>query len=385
MTRANPEPPDPDDMFADTRMSFGEHIEDLRTHLLRAIYGFLLGFIIAIPLAKPVLEFISAPVENEINRYHERYNGAKAAQMRKLQESGGLSNLPPLRMRTKVPVEPLVAALRPYFNRPPEDIRKQPVLQHLQPAIEKLLIGLDVDQAIDWNKIDRTHYVQLDGYVANPLDYVESVQSYIRKIHPSQLKTFSVQEAFVVYIKVILVTGLVVSSPWVFIQIWAFIAAGLYKSEKRLVNVYLPFSLVLFLVGVFLCELVVIPKAIEAMLWFNEFLGFEPDVRLSEWLGFAIFMPLVFGVSFQTPLVMYFLEKIGLFSVESYKNKRRISWFVLAIFAAAIVPSSDAFSMIMLWAPLCLLYELGIWLCLLSPRAPAPDWETSDSEEMIEV
>ncbi len=255
----------------------------------------------------------------------------------------------------------------------------------MQAGIEKLLTALDVDDLVDWNKIDKTHYVQLEGNVANPVDYVEALQAMNHLLFPSQLKTFSVQEAFMVYVKVILVTGLVVASPWVFIQIWSFIAAGLYRSEKRLVNVYLPFSLVLFLVGVFTCELVVIPKAIEAMLWFNEYLGFQPDLRLSEWLGFAIFMPVVFGVSFQTPLVMYFMEKIGLFTVESYKNKRRISWFVLAIFAAVMVPSSDAFSMLMLWAPMCLLYELGIWLCILSPRSPVEDWETSESEEMIEV
>ena len=127
------------------------------------------------------------------------------------------------------------------------------------------------------------------------------------------------------------------------------------------------------------------PKAIEAMLWFNEYLGFQPDLRLSEWLGFAIFMPIVFGISFQTPLVMYFLEKIGLFTVESYKDKRRIAWFILAIFAAVITPSTDAFSMLFLWIPMCLLYELGIWICLLSPRAHEEEWENSEAEEMVGV
>src|SRR4029453_2695127 len=117
------------------------------------------------------------------------------------------------------------------------------------------------------------------------------------------LKTLSIQEPLVVYFKIAIMAGFVLSSPWVFYQIWAFIAAGLYPHEKRLVNVYLPFSLGLFLVGVFFCGFFVIPKAIEALLWFNEWLGFQPELRLNEWLGFAIFMPLVFGLSFQTPLV----------------------------------------------------------------------------------
>jgi sec-independent protein translocase protein TatC len=385
MKRANPEPPDPDDMFADTRMSFGEHIEDLRTHLLRAIYGFLIGFVIAIPISPYVLRFISAPVELQLNRYNERVNRAKSIELRKQLENGELNNLPRLPIKLNIPVDTLMDIIRQRLNLPPEDVRKKPVLDHMQTGIEKLLAALDVGYLVDWSKLDKTHYVQISGDVANPVDYIEGVQAINHLIRPDQLKTFSVQEPFMVFVKVILVTGLVIASPWVFIQIWSFIAAGLYRTEKRLVNVYLPFSLILFLVGVFTCELAVIPKAIEAMLWFNEYLGFQPDVRLSEWLGFAILMPVVFGVSFQTPLIMYFMEKIGLFTVESYKNKRRIAWFVLAIFAAVMVPSSDAFSMLMLWVPMCLLYELGILLCIFSPRPPAPDWETSESEEMIEV
>jgi sec-independent protein translocase protein TatC len=82
---------------------------------------------------------------------------------------------------------------------------------------------------------------------------------------------------------------------------------------------------------------------------------------------------------------MYFMEKIGIFTVETYRGARHISWFLLAIFAAVITPSTDAFSMLFLWVPMCLLYELGIWLCQFTPKPPREEWETSESEEMIEV
>src|SRR5262249_39623466 len=121
------------------------------------------------------------------------------------------------------------------------------------------------------------------------------------------LSTMNVMEGFMVYIKVCAFTGLVISSPWVFWQIWAFVAAGLYPHEKKYVHRYLPISLGLFLAGVVVCEFMVIPKAIEALLWFNEWLGLEPDLRLNEWLSFALLLPLVFGLSFQTPMVMLFL------------------------------------------------------------------------------
>src|SRR5436190_1160864 len=89
---------------------------------------------------------------------------------------------------------------------------------------------------------------------------------------PAASTPLRAEEAFFVWFKVCLVTGLVVGSPWIFWQVWMFVAAGLYPEEKGLVHKYLPISLGLFLAGVVICELFVIPKALEALLWFNEWL-----------------------------------------------------------------------------------------------------------------
>jgi sec-independent protein translocase protein TatC len=153
-----------------------------------------------------------------------------------------------------------------------------------------------------------------------------------------------------VYFEVTLVCGIVLASPWVFFQIWSFVAAGLYPHEKRYVLHYLPFSVALFLGGVLVCQFLVIPKAVEALLGFNEWLGLEPDLRLSEWLGFTLLLPLVFGLSFQTPLVMLLLQRLGVLTVDAYRRQRRLAWFVLAVFAAVITPSVDAYSMVLLCA-----------------------------------
>jgi sec-independent protein translocase protein TatC len=220
----------------------------------------------------------------------------------------------------------------------------------------------------------------------NPLRTMAQTKRYEPLIgRRPQLATLNVQEAFVVYFKVCLMTGFVLASPWVFYQLWSFVAAGLYPHEKRYVNLYLPFSVGLFIFGVFLCEWIVIPKAVQALLWFNEWLGLEPQLRLNEWLGFAIFMPVLFGISFQTPLVMLFLERMGIIRVETFRNTRRIAWFLLTLFAAIAVPSTDVLSILFLLIPMCLLYELGIWLCVWVPRRPELEMEVPESEEMIEV
>jgi sec-independent protein translocase protein TatC len=175
----------------------------------------------------------------------------------------------------------------------------------------------------------------------------------------------------------------------VFYHIWAFVAAGLYPNEKKLVHVYLPFSLALFLGGVVICQFAVMPRAVEAMLWFNEWLDLDATLRLEEWLSFALLMPVVFGLSFQTPLVMMFAHKIGVITVDMYREKRRIAWFSMSIFAALITPSVDPVSMLFLWVPMGCLYELGILLCVYQGGEDQglAEWELEDQRkgELVEV
>ena len=161
---------------------------------------------------------------------------------------------------------------------------------------------------------------------------------------------------------VCLVTGLVLVSPWVFYQGWAFVAAGLYRHERHYVQKYLPISIGLFLTGVFLCFGFVLPITLGFLLEFNVWLGVAPTLRLSEWMSFATILPLVFGIAFQTPLIMLFLERIGIFTAADFRAKRKISILIITFAAAILTPGQDPFSMTLLAVPMILLYELGILL-----------------------
>ena len=96
---------------------------------------------------------------------------------------------------------------------------------------------------------------------------------------------------------------------------------------------YLPISLGLFLAGVFLCFCFVLPITLEFLLEFNVWLGVAPTLRLGEWMSFATILPLVFGICFQTPLIMLFLERIGIFTVADFRAKRRIAILIITIAA----------------------------------------------------
>src|SRR5262249_60277849 len=177
-------------------------------------------------------------------------------------------------------------------------------------------------------------------------------------------------ETLTIFFMVCLVAGLVIASPWVFYQIWAFVAAGLYRHERNYVTKFLPFSLGLFLAGVFLCFFAVLPVTLKFLLEFNVWLGIEPTLRLADWMSFATILPLIFGICFQTPLVMLFLALIGIFTVEDFRSKRKIAILIIVIAGAILTPSQDPFSMLMLAVPRVALYELGILMVSRPQLAP---------------
>lgn len=341
---------DPDDLFADTRMSFGDHIEELRVHLWRAIWGFLVGLVISFFIGEPVLRLIAAPVEQELAYFYKR----RVERIQQRLEQSHEASLEAINAPKEIPLEVDRVALAQALGLPAPP------------------------------QTGEHRWVSLPARIP-PLTWaIVTSEAYQMIGRPPVLATLSITEAFMVYIKVCIVCGIVIGSPWIFWQLWSFVAAGLYPHEKRYVNVYLPFSLGLFLTGFFMCELFVIPQTIRILLGFNEWIGLEPDLRLSEWLSFALLLPLIFGLTFQTPLVMLFLAKLGILDVQSFRGKRRLAWFVMAILAAALTPTPDAPTMLFMWAPMCALYELGIILAKYA--APSEeDSEVTDSQELVEV
>src|SRR5262249_4568082 len=145
------------------------------------------------------------------------------------------------------------------------------------------------------------------------------------------------------------------------------------------------FSCGLFVAGAVFCQFYIIPKSIEALLWFNEWLGIAPDLRLNDWLSFAILLPVVFGLSFQTPLVMLFLNFIGVMDAVAFLSYWRIAIFLLAVFAAIITPTPDAVNWFLMWAPMTGLYFLGIYLCWLAEKRRKVEVDVPETDELIEV
>jgi sec-independent protein translocase protein TatC len=370
----------PDDFFAESRMSFGDHLDELRYRMIAAIKGLLLclviGFILDgigssmkwkwFGLGKPVLELIKAPVEDQMNTfYDERAWKALEDMMPKPETSEDKKQ----REKDKERFMEQCRKLRDSDSR---------AINEPQPV------------RIEINREDlKRAYEQSDGDFATvtarfpPIDMAVMQRiAQERTGKRNQLTTLSAQEMFVVYFKVTLLCGIILASPWLFYQFWAFVGAGLYPHEKRYVYAYLPFSVGLFLAGVMLCFVWVLPGTVKALLAFNEWLGVDPDIRLNEWLSLAMILPLVFGISFQTPLAMLILNRIGMFTWQDYYSKWRYAMFILACFSAIITPTPDAVTMLYLFVPMFGLYMLGILLCKWMPASHLEAEESQSNEEV---
>jgi len=187
----------------------------------------------------------------------------------------------------------------------------------------------------------------------------------------AQLTTLKPAEVIVSYIKICLISGLIISSPWVFYQIWMFIAAGLYSREKRYVHIAVPFSAGLFIVGALFFIFIVAPLCMRFFIKFSDMLGLMRTWTLGYYVSFIAHLMLVFGLAFQTPTAIFFLNRTGLVSLQSLSRARKYVILVIVIVAAMATPP-DVVSQIALAIPMYLLFELGILLSYIASRREGP-------------
>jgi len=179
---------------------------------------------------------------------------------------------------------------------------------------------------------------------------------------------------FMVPMKVTMVVALLVSLPWVLYQGWAFVAPGLYLHEKRLIAPLIISSSLLFLAGVAFCYFFVFGTVFK---FINDFapksISVAPDIE--NYLDFVLTMCLAFGLTFEVPVVVIVLVRMGVVSVEKLREIRPYV-IVGAFVVAAVVTPPDIMSQLFLAIPLCLLYEVGLLVAPIFQRVTqAPESE----------
>nr|WP_328820116.1 twin-arginine translocase subunit TatC [Permianibacter fluminis] len=193
----------------------------------------------------------------------------------------------------------------------------------------------------------------------------------------SMLIATDVASQFFAPFKLALVAALLIAMPVVIYQIWAFIAPGLYKHEKSLTRPILVSAVLLFYTGIAFAYFLVFPVVFGFFATIQiEGVTYMPDI--SMYLDFALFMFIAFGISFEIPVIVLLLVKMGVVPVQKLKDWRPYM-IVMAFVIAAILTPPDPVSQTMMALPMCLLYELGVFAArmLSKPKAEAGEESTA--------
>lgn len=183
----------------------------------------------------------------------------------------------------------------------------------------------------------------------------------------AQLQTLRPTEGIETFFKVSLLTGAIISMPFILLQVWLFISPGLEVRERRLIYVFLPSAVFLFSVGIAFTWFILVPAAVFFLA------NFLPDVFKSDWqgqeyIGFLISMLFWVGVSFEMPVVIYFVARVGMVTAKTLREQWRLAIVGIAVLAAVITPSIDPVTMLLTMSPLVVLYGLSIILAVVGQR-----------------
>ena len=357
-----------DDLFEKSSMTFGEHLEELRRALVKALIWLGLGTCLGLMLAERIVTYIETPLKSAIAVFY--INRAKA-QFEAAQQQ---------------PPSDALAAWMLENNLQPEKTYVDPVLiwkmiqQHEAKNAEAVqeatstkssgesnsLIQKDAKKAEDESLVttlEQNPWKDVDVEQLNRLQPLIMWQPI-----PNKLNSFTSMEPFMIWLKAGLVAGVIFGAPGIFWHIWQFFAAGLYPHERRYVYWYLPLSLGLFFAGVALAFFVVFKFVLQFLISYNSSLDVEFTPRLTDYMSFAMMLPLGFGVAFQLPILMLGLHRVGVVTASTFLAQWRIAVLVIAFLSMILTPGGDPYSMIGLAAPLILLYFFGILLCRHMPK-----------------
>ena len=372
-----------EDLFDQSSMSFLEHLDELRACLIGAILCVALGLIVAViplgawpSLATMAVDYIQHPLKKSLQNYHilqsQQQLQRKRAELREAGYDESIASLP----------AKLNMTAHPYYIFPHD-------LEALRGSGADLTVPTSLPEEErkrldDIKLVDNfgafKHHATTQTSLTNGADASEPIMIILwekaAEDYRSHTRALSVQESFFIFLKTALFLGVILGSPGVFYFFWRFVGAGLYPSEKKYVYRFLPLSITLFVSGFAIAFFIVFEFMLEFLFRFNAGMEIEPDTRISEWLNFALLIPIAFGTAFQLPLAMFVLERLRIFSIKVYMEKWRLAIFSVSCFAMLITPP-DPWSMLILLGCLIVLYFGGVGLCKIFPR-PKSEFDDLD-------
>ncbi|MET9246501.1 twin-arginine translocase subunit TatC [Nonomuraea sp. NPDC003709] len=245
---------------------------------------------------------------------------------------------------------------------------RMPLMEHLRELRNRLLIAaaaVVVGIIIGWIFFDPVW-----AFIKEP--FCETPQAQQLRVGECTLTYGGIFQSFFLTLKVSAMVGVVVSSPVWLYQVWAFVTPALYRNEKRYSIAFLGLAIPLFLIGAFLAY-VIMDTSLAILL------GFAPSdtvaiIQIDEYVSYVLIMLVIFGISFELPLLLVFLNIIGVLPHATVKKYRRWVIFSMFVFGAVITPGGDPLTMMALAMPMIVLYFLAeFFMFMREKRRPATE------------
>jgi sec-independent protein translocase protein TatC len=197
--------------------------------------------------------------------------------------------------------------------------------------------------------------------------FAQPLLEFLIAPYGSQLQVIGPTENIETFFKVALVSGGILSMPWILYQVWLFVVPALEPKERRFVYIFIPSAFILFLLGIVFSWTVLLPAAIEFLAEFMPDI-FTTEWRANEYISFTTTFLFWIGVSFELPLIFYLLARAGIITSATLREQWRMAVVGIAVLAAAVTPSIDPVTMMLTMVPLLILYVLSIGLARLGQR-----------------
>lgn len=232
----------------------------------------------------------------------------------------------------------------------------QPLISHLM-AFRKLVIAILAAVLVGFVVAFYFFCTPLMKFITSPIE-----------ARGVQIIYTAVSEAFTTQLKLSLIAGIVLTSPFIFYQIWAFVKPALYDNEIRIFRVLFFLALILFLVGIVFCYCYVYELALNLFLVAGEDLA-TPMLSIDKYVGFLFSFLLPFGVVFELPVAIYIMTRMGVVDHKQLTRSRKFVFFGIFVLAAILTPP-DVISQIMLGLPMYVLFEAGVLVAKFTKARP---------------
>lgn len=261
------------------------------------------------------------------------------------------------------------------------DPKELPVIEHIEELRKRLIIcavffvialfaGFYLAEPI-------IKYIQYD---AEPfIEHFKQNNEQLDQSNELTLNAFKVTDPLTVYLEVTFFVALILTSPVILYQLWAFVAPGLYEAERKATLKYIPYAFILFLAGVLFGYFILFPNVMNFMMNLSERLGIQQVIGINEYFSFLFKLVIPFGLLFQLPVITLFLSRLGVLNPKWMVKIRKYSYFVLFVIAVLIAPP-DLVSYIILSIPLFILYEFSIVIAKIGYRK----FEKSEEQRLKE-